>query len=346
MLAPPPLPRTLEASLRDLSSHRPESRASAVVDLVRHARGDAATRARAIPSLERALADLAPTVRAAAAVGLGDLAAREALPGLLVAIEDPDAFVRQMAINALGEIGDGRAATRLARALEDDRPEVRYQAVIAYPRVAGDEREGVRRALERAFADPDDSVRYIALRTAEERADAGKGDPRLVERAVPSVKDAVPHVALAAAIFVAKAGREEGRELVLRVAVGTDGRRPKGAAREDENEAILVAGDLGLREAAPALERRAWGLGRLLTDTCAWSARTALARMGHPRALAEIKADLTSPRRATAEAAVVAAGRARLAEAAPILRTLGADVADPALVAQALEAIGGRGDRP
>ncbi len=338
MLAPPPLPRTLEASLRDLSSRKPESRASAIVDLVPHARGDAGTRAEAIPRLERALTDEAPTVRAAAAVALGDLSAREALAGLLVAIEDNDPYVRQMAINALGEIGDGRAAARLARALSDERPEVRYQAIIAFPRVAREDREGVTVALERAFGDADESVRYIALRIAEERADAGTPEPRLVGAARALVKDPVPHVALAAAIFVAKAGETDGRELVLRIVSGA-GPRPRGSAREDENEAILVAGDLGMREAVPALERRAWGLGRFVTDTCAWSAKTALARMGHPRAVAEIEADLASPKRPIVEAAVVAAGRARMVGAAARLRALGPDDADPELVARAIAEI-------
>ena len=38
MLGPPPLPRNLEAAIRDLDSTRAEVRASAIEDLVRHAR--------------------------------------------------------------------------------------------------------------------------------------------------------------------------------------------------------------------------------------------------------------------------------------------------------------------
>jgi HEAT repeat protein len=335
MLAPPPLPRNLEACLRDLSSKRAESRASAIVDLVRHARRDDDTRAASIPRLSSALSDDAPTVRAAAAVALGDLAASEALPALLVAIEDADGYVRQMAINALGEIGDRRAAGRLSRALSDARAEVRYQAVIAYPRVLRDDPEAVREALLRAFADADESVRYIALRIAEERWDAGTRDPGLVERAKALVADPVAHVALAAAIFVAKAGESVGRDLLVKVVSGAGPRR-KGPAREDENEAILVAGALGMRETIPALERRAWGLGRFVSDTCAFSARTALARMGHPRAIAEITRDLGSTKRGDREAAVVAAGRARLSELKGRIERLRPDAADPELVAQAL----------
>jgi hypothetical protein len=334
MLSPPPLPRTLEASLRDLSSRKAEARASAIVDLVPHARRDDGVRAQAIPRLVRALSDDVPVVRAAAAVALGDLAASEALAPLLVAIEDGDGYVRQMAINALGEIGDGRAAPRLARALADDRPEVRYQAVIAFSRVAKGDAD-VAGALERAFGDPDDSVRYIALRTAEERADGGTSDPRLVARAKDLVSDPVRHVALAAAIFLAKAGESEGRALILEVVSGV-GPRLKGPAREDENEAVLLAGRLEMKEAVVFLERRAWGLGRFVTDTCGWSAKTALASMGHARAIAEITRDLGSDRRQTVEAAVVAAGRARMRGAEEAIRALGPDRADPALVLQAL----------
>jgi HEAT repeat protein len=339
MLAPPPLPRTLQASLRDLSSQKAESRASAIVDLVRYARGDESLRAQAIACLERALLDEAPTVRAAAAVALGDLAASEALAPLLVAIEDGDGYVRQMAINALGEIRDPRATARLSRALADDRPEVRYQAVIAFSRVASDDGEAVTGALERALGDADDSVRYIALRTAEERADAGTSHPRLVEHAQRLIADPTRHVALAAAILVAKAGQPDGNDLILKVVSGA-GPRLKGPAREDENEAVLVAGVLGMKEAIPFLERRAWGVGRFISDTCEWSAKTALARMGHARAVAEITRDLGSSKRETIEAAVVAAGRARMTGAEGAIRALGPDQADPELVLSALTELG------
>ena len=68
MLAPPQLPRNLEASFRDLDSTKPETRVSAIHDLLRHAREDEAVRTRAIPLLEMRLADVMPKVRAAAVV--------------------------------------------------------------------------------------------------------------------------------------------------------------------------------------------------------------------------------------------------------------------------------------
>jgi hypothetical protein len=114
---------------------------------------------------------------------------------------------------------------------------------------------------------------------------------------------------------------------------------------EDEQACIELTGELLLREAIPHLERRVWGTRRKLRTvlawgagddaSCAWHARTALARMGHPRARAEILTDLASWRRERREAAVVAAGRARMSEARDRLESLGGSV-DAALVREAL----------
>jgi HEAT repeat protein len=311
MLAPPPLPRTLEASLRDLGSTKPQTRASAITDLVRHARGDATTRTRAIPLLEKALKDETSGVRSTAAVALGDLVAHEALSSLLVAIEDSDIHVRQMALNALGEIGDSRAVPRLRRALADTRPEVRYQAVIAFARVA--EPDDVASSLETATKDDDDAVRYIALRLAEERvtnATTSTGPwARLAPRAEALLRDKSEHVKVAAAIFLAKIGNDAGRTLVAAIVRG-EGKPEK----EDEREAVEMAGELGLRELIPDLERRAWGAMHWVKDTCAFHAKIALARLGNERAIAEIDRDLASQKKETVTAAVVAAGRARLTQ--------------------------------
>lgn len=338
MLGPPALPRTLEASLRDVGSARAEVRASAVEDLVRHARLDAGVRERAVRLLGERLKDEHAAVRAAAAVGLGDLVAKEKVESLLVAVEDESPHVRQMALNALGEIGDPRAAARLARALRDDRPEVRYQAVIAFPRVSTDA-EDVDQALLDASNDGDDAIAHIALRVAEERLDRGaRPDERLLARARALVLAGAPHLTLVAAILLAKAGEEAGYAVLLRVARGEKiaGHAPD---KEDEQAAVELVGELGLREAVPALERRAWGLGRFVKDTCVFHARIALARMGHARAVAEIEADLASARPDVLGAAVVAAGRARLSSARAALERLPAAAVDPELVAEALRRI-------
>ena len=355
MLAPPPLPRKLDAAIRDLASTRPATRASAIGDLVRHALVHDDVRARALPLLEGALKkDDAPEVRSAAAVALGDLGAECALPTLLLAIEDDSVHVRQVAINALGEVGDSRALPRLSRALGDARPEVRYQAIIAFARVATDEAD-VGAALARACGDTDDAVRYIALRIAEERIEgevtrgqgrgargrrAGSPPPAAVlAEARARVATDVPHVALAAAILLAKAGSEplgDARAVLLRVVRGGRG-SAAAPEKEDEREAVELAGARDMREAIPDLERRAWGLGSMVRDTCAWNAKIALARMGHAKAGGEILRDLESLRPATRAAAIVAAGRAVLVSArAKIASLAGAEGVDPQLVSDAL----------
>jgi HEAT repeat protein len=344
MFSPSPLPRNLEASFRDLASEKASTRVSAMRDLVGHGLLSDATRARAIRLLEKALGgDASASVRAAAAVGLADLSAHEALPGLLVAVEDEDPHVRQMALTALGEIGDARATQRLERALRDARPEVRYQAVIAYARIARDDTPAVTAALSRALDDPDEAIRYIAMRVAEQQGVDGEPlrDERLASRAEQLVDASDEAVAVVAALYLARLGRPRGRAAVLDVIA----ERMSTPELEDEQACVELAGDLALRDAIPHLEQRVWGQRRLLRKvlswgagdaaSCAWHARIALARMGHARARTEILADLKSWRRETREAAVVAAGRALMSEARDALEGLGGSV-DSALVREAL----------
>ncbi|MDF2696520.1 MAG: repeat protein [Labilithrix sp.] len=345
MLGPPLLPRNLEASVRDLESPKANVRASAVEDLVRHARGDDSVRTRAIPLLVQRLTDEDPRVRSAVAVGLGDLEATEAVTALLVTVEDESAHVRQMALNALGEIGDVRALPRLRRALVDSRPEVRYQSIIAFARVAdrsgGLEASEVDDALFSAANDADDAIRHIALRVAEERLDNGHApEARLLARARALVDlreepRPSPHVALAAAILLAKSGDERGNDLIVRIVRGEKiaGQAPE---KEDERAAVELAGELGLRQVVTHLERRAWGVARFVRDTCPFHARIALARMGHDRARKEILSELGSGRREVLAGAVVSAGRARMTEARELIARLTAAAVDPELTREAL----------
>ncbi len=346
MFAPPPLPRSLEAAFRDLDSEKASTRASSIRDVVRHALRSDSTRARAIGRLRIALErDAAPGVRSEAAVALADLAAHEALPVLLVAVEDEDALVRQMAIASLGEIGDRRAVPRIDRALRDDRPEVRYQAVIAFARLAKDEPSAVAAALLRALDDGDAAIRYIAMRVAEEQDADGTplGDDALAARAEQLADGSDEALAAVAVLYLARLGKERGRQGVLDFVA----ERRATPELEDEQACVELAGELDLREAMPDLERRAWGARRFLRAllswgagdraSCAWHARIALARMGHPRAESEILGELRSWRREVREAAVVAAGRARLRKAQGVLRELTEGGAvDAALVREAL----------
>jgi HEAT repeat protein len=326
----PSLRRTLAAALRDVESEVASTRASALADLVEYAEAE---RRAVVPALERALADAAAEVRAAAAVALADVRGVEALPALLVAIEDDDAHVRQMAITAIGEIGDLRARERLRRALSDERPEVRFQAVIAFARVAADEAAD---AIGAALDDADPSIRYIAVRCAEERALGERAaHAKLLAKAGGMVADPEPSVRLAVAILLARSGDRRGEPVLLDAVRGALATREA----EDEAAAVELCGELGLVAASPHLARRAFGFLGFGEDRFAWQALVALARMGHERARAKIVRDLGSWSRDRRTLAVAAAGRARLAEARPLVEAMRGDDrrADADAVAQALE---------
>ncbi len=254
--------------------------------------------------------DEAPKVRARAALALADGdGGHEQLDALLAAVDDSDDEVRQLAITALGEIGDARAVPRLLRAAEDDRPSMRYQATIALARLKDEDEDTRVKVLLRASSDDDFNVRYIAMRLAEEHF-AKEEDPapeRLRLRASALLDDEEPDVAIAAAIFLGHAGDDHAKSILRRV---VRGEIP--AQREDEREAVELVGALGMQELVPDLERRAFGVGRHVRDTCAFHAIIALARMGHQRAIESIRRDLASKSEKRREAAAVAAERAQV----------------------------------
>ena len=337
MLGLPPLPRTLGAALRDITSKKPEVRGDAIRDLVRHAED---SRAPVIRALEGALRDADPRVRALAATALSDTDAKEALAALLVTVEDEDAHVRQMAISALGEIGDPRAGERLRRALSDPRPEVRFQAVIAFPRVVARKDDALDAVLE-ATSDADPLVAHIAIRMTEEIAGGDTPDTRVVARARELLSHDAPSVRLAAAILLAHAGERSGLAIIEKAAAG-ELRSDDG---EDEAAAIELAGKLGLEGARKGLARRAFGgvLG-LRRDRFQWHARVALASMGDERAIRDIVGELGSWDRQRRTLAVAAAGRAKITAAREVIAAMrdAPDRADPDAVEEALDAIDAR----
>lgn len=348
MFGPSTLPRTLEAALRDLQSEKAQVRAEAARDLAPYA---GTARAQVVRALEGALRDADARVRGAAALALSDVQADEALPSLLFTIEDDDVYVRQMAILALGEIGDARAAQRLSRALSDERAEVRFQAVMAFPRVCRDTADA-EEALLTATMDRDDKVVHIALRMMEElgahRDEQGREhgvSAEVLSRAFALLSHASPSVRLAAAILLSRAdaassARQAAHDVIVRAVqrdLSTDD-------PEDEAAAVELCGEHRLREAIPALERRAFGvvlgLGR---DRFAWNARVSLAQMGHEKAIREIVRELSGWNRDRRTLAAAAAGRARIEAARPILMAMRGDSgkADPDTVISALRLIDG-----
>lgn len=310
-----PLPRTLEAALRDVQDPKVQVRVSAAKDLVAHG---TEARAKVVAALEKALSDSNGLVRAAAAEGLGALAGKEALSALLVAVEDEHQIVRQTAIQALGEIGDSRAQQRLSRALKDDRPEVRFQAVMAYPRVASSPQDAMT-ALLAATRDPDDTVAHIAFRMAEELTEDARGvvpEP-ILARAKVCLERGSPKLRAVSAVLLATAGRPDADAVLGQI---VEGKLPD-ADPEDVAAAIELAGERGLSALQPALHKRAFG-GLLRRDPFQWQARVALARLGEARAKKEILAELSAGSFERRTLAASAAGRARLSEARSLLLAL------------------------
>ncbi len=316
MLGFRPLPRTLNAAVRDArSASRDLVRIEATRELARYAASDdPEERKTSTQALIDGLADKVAAVRGESALALGDAKAESACAALLEAASDSNQRVRQMALVALGEVaqpGDAKVAKELRRAFSSDSPELRYQAVIALARVAPDDDV----PLVRCLTDDDPQIRYIALRLCEERYEEGALPHQIALRAERALKDDDTHVRLAAAIWLMKRG-EQSAERVLVAAL--NGFNLKLSA-EDEIAAVDLAGRKRLEAARPGLERRAFGL---FGGPAVWQARVGLALLGDPRAKERLLRGLRSWSRDTRTHAVVAAGRARLVEARPILEQL------------------------
>ncbi len=331
------LPRTLPAALRDVESPKPGVRSSAIKDLARFAQTD--DRAQVLSALVRALDDDLADVRADALVALADAHAAEHVARIVDAASDAHPRVRQMALLALGEVGsaaDGEARGAVARALDDEAPALRFQALISLHRLTGGAALG---EVLRHLGDADAQVRYICLRIAEEHwlepSRTEGPDPELLARLAEALADPSEKVRLAAAIFLARTGDGAGADQLVAAVEG----RTAADEPEDEQAAIDLVGDLKLEAAHAGLSRRAWGWLGLVPDRFAFQARIALAKLGDRRAIETILRDLSAWNRDARTLAVVAAGRARLAEAKPLLESMRgkAGRAEPEAVEAALQ---------
>jgi HEAT repeat protein len=343
MLGLEPRRRSLEAALRDAVDAKEHVRLSAVRDLAHHAgEGEAEEGASAVAALVRALEkDPSAQVRGAAALSLADAGASGGIDALLSSAVDPNVHVRQMVLIALGEIGrsgDDRVVEVVRAALHDEAAALRFQALIAANRLDVPFAE---RALLDAMDDPDDEVRHVGLRLLEERSTVEGLEVRpsdAVRRAAKlRLGDEVLSVRLAAAILLGRAGDRAGAKVVSEGVAAVR----RSLDPEDEQAAIVLAGELGLREAVPSLERRAWrGFGR--GRSFSYEARIALAKMGDERARASILRGLSAYSRDARTLAVVAAGRAGIVEALPLIEAMKADErrAEPNAVDDALSALG------
>lgn len=340
MLGFTPLPRTLEAALRDAQHARADVRLASLADLKRHARGGSDDAVRAL--VTRLKSDPEPQVRANAALSLADIDARTELDELVAATADQEATVRQMALLGVGELAEPEhteARAAATRGLVDRLPAVRYQAVVALARLLGD---GSLEALLVGSRDADPEVRHVAFRVAEE-VFGGRAPEQvplaLVQRARGALRDDNPGVQVAAAILLSVLADASGSERLVEVLNS----RRRIQHVEDEIVVVELCGQLKLAAATPGLERRAFGLlgGR---TPVSWHARVALAELGHPRAKLAIMRGLSAWSRDARTLAVAAAGRARLLEARETLERMSNAPAraEPDAVSDALASINGR----
>jgi hypothetical protein len=333
------LPRKLEAALVDVKDPKAKVRMSAVRDLVQYAQWDSGTAA--VAALEAALRDDDTEVRCAACVAIADAGASAATAAVRGLLSDGHVKVRQMALLALGEVaprGEPEVIGSIRPFVTAADASLRFQSLHAFALV-GPIREDLRDVLVAALDDRDPEVRYLAVRLLEENLVAENDEMTAdVEAAFRhAMEDKELRVQLAAAVALPAKSADEGiRKLLVR------GAGAKGSDRVDEDlaHAIERCGELGLREAIPALEVRAFrGLRK---DTLTFQARIALARMGHAKAKETILADLRSWNRDRRNQGVVSVGQARMVEARENLERARSSV-DPVSLEEALSLIDAAG---
>ena len=198
------------------------------------------------------------------------------------------------------------------------------------------------RALSRATRDDDEAIVHIALRLAEERVLAkAKLPAELLERAASLLSAEHADVAAAAAILLGTAKDPRGKDLLLQIATGS-GVRGRMPAKEEEQAAVELVGLLGYEAAREALVRRAFGVARFVKDTCAFSAKVALAALGDARAKTEMidaLAKTDGRHAALRESAIVACGRARILDAKDALSEIAERDLDPRIADLARDAL-------
>lgn len=338
MLGLPQLPRTLAAAERDVRHARVDVRASALVDLVR------LTRQLDRPAALRAIAgvltgDASAELRADAAIALADAEARESCDALVHALSDAHLRVKQMSLLALGEVatpGDAPVLAAVTPFSAAEEPELRFQALIALVRL---DPSGAGARIERAGSDGDGEIRAMVYRLADELwAEQDAVPESFLARARAALSDSTTAVRATAAVFLAARGEASARAVLVGV---IDGSVPAGTVA-DQQAAIELSAELGLQQAIPGLQRRAFPSLVSRLPPLAWHAKVALARLGEPRAQHAILSGLVAWTRETRTLAVVAAGRARLVAARDAIRAFRGDPsrADPDAVEEALSLLG------
>ncbi|MGC4070329.1 MAG: HEAT repeat domain-containing protein [Polyangiaceae bacterium] len=346
-----PLPRTVDAALRDAEAKRVDVRRSALNDLVRHV--DGPRRDSVLEALSKRLSqDPDVEVRAFAALACADAGARELLRDLFGALDDPAPRVVQMALLAIGELaaevsdGDWNQLLVLSGS---ELPALRYQALSTLFRLRA---EQTIPDLLQALVDSDEEIRWLAWHLLDQwqaRVDPSSApSPSAVASGGFRMESVLEEPARLRAL-IALAEREppriraEALLLLLRLKV------PQGVAlvrslvdssqRLDRDQcAALIArlGEEGYEEGIPWLSRFSklgWFEGPL-----AWISTVSLARLGDSSARKAIISELDS-RSANRRCRALEAVRAlRISEAASVVERL-ARTGAPGLSVSEAEAV-------
>lgn len=290
---PAALPRNLTAALRDLDSRKVHVRRSAARDLGSHV--DSNARTQVIGRLS-AVAEQDPDteVRVQAVLALADGGAAEAVAHLVRLANTADPRVMQFALLALGELappGEPDAIDAACRAVASELPALRYQGLVALRHMEG---QSAVATITTALGDPDDEIRWVAVRLLDELfpQDEGTREARTgvlpLARLRALLRDRNQRVATAAQLLLAR----WGDTVAIRDLASLLSASGSSLDRQDELDAIRLTARFRVVEAQPALQKRAWP--RWFDSSVAFEARVALAHLGDRRAEQAILRDLRS----------------------------------------------------
>jgi len=119
-----------------------------------------------VPALVSAISDKSPEVRRSVVNALANISGTKVINPLLAAAKGPDGSLRPAAIRGLVGIEDPKASAALVELLDSKDVKLRTEVVSAMRSTrfrSSSQRKGRLKPLEKALADPDPSVRRLAL---------------------------------------------------------------------------------------------------------------------------------------------------------------------------------------
>ncbi|GEM_PF-1793726 len=315
------LPRTLAACQADLANPNVKVRLDVLRDLSKM--GDESERSARVRLLVSTLRDESGAVRRGALLALADNGAPGIEADVLPLLKDPVLPVRQLALLCLGEVASLESKEVLNQVrlfLGSEHGALRYQALLAISQLSPESLSG---DLLDALDDEDEAVRELSLRLVDEVLHAGeKPIPESIKsRVIDSCEDSVLHVRLVAQLVAGSCEWDAPRAMISQIVR----RRVKVHEARDEQQAIVLAGRLQMRELIASLGRRAYGWFGYSVDPFRWVALAALARMNEEVAWTRLLQALNSRRAVERTLAVEGLAESARKEALPILEDLRGD---------------------